>query len=958
MKKIVLLSFALIFAYTTFSQSAGLPVITTPNRKNDRPIELKELKIYVFVADNIASTTVEMLFFNPNNRIMEGELNFPLANRVTVSRFALDVNGEMREGVVVEKEKATQTFEAVTRRQVDPGLVEVTKGNNFKARVYPIPAQGTKKALIAFEEELGGDAKNYIYQLPLNIKRQLKEFSVKVEVVMNKPEVVQSNHPTINLSFTEERNSYISECHQSDVSLDSQIAFSIPKPKEIKNVITYKGKVTSDNYFHINLNVKKEARAKLKPEKIAVVWDESSSAKNRDLEKELKTLTDYLKWVNTGTVQLFTFANTLNKEQTFNVNNGACAELIATLRKMQYDGGTNIGAVDFATIEADEILLFTDGISNFGIKEKLIFKAPVFIINSANISDHNRLESIALSSNGGYINGLELSLDEMLERLTHQQKQFIKASFNPEKIKELYPMAGTKITDHFSCSGIIEGAKANLTLYFGYGNEITESRTITVDNLQGIDNHLGERIWAQKKLHQLLIENDEKAVKSHGKKFNLVTPGTSLIVLDNVEDYVRYEIAPPKSLLAEYNKLAEAKRQTAITHKQNRIEQICEQFKADVKWWENAKDYRKIKITEKQADKDVPPPPPAEVAISDLEIEDDAEMMEISVDISGRDTRSEVKEASPAPSKASIQIKAWDSNATYINELKRVDKQDVYSKYLELKPMYEDLPSFYFDVATYMFQKSLMKEGLRVISNLAELELENVEILRTLGRKLAEFGFDDEALNVFKEVERARSFEPHTYIDLGLAYADKKEYQKAIATLYTVIDKNWDIDIINRFRGIELIVLHEINNIIYHHGKGLDTSFINPCFIKQMPLDMRIVIDWDANDTDIDLWITDPRKEKCSYQNKETRIGGMISNDITGGYGPEEFRLKYAIDGNYIIEANFYGTSKQSLMGKVTVRAFVYTKFGTNKEEKKVLTLQLEPTKEGEYTVGEIQFVK
>ncbi len=903
MKKLVLLSFALIFAYTTFSQSAGLPVITTSNRKNDRPIELKELKISVFVADNIASTTVEMLFFNPNNRIMEGELNFPLANRVTVSRFALDVNGEMREGVVVEKEKATQTFEAIARRQVDPGLVEVTKGNNFKARVYPIPAQGTKKALIAFEEELGGDAKNYIYQLPLNIKRQLKDFSVKVEVVMNKPEVVQSNHPTLNLFFTEERNSYISEYHQSDVSLDSQIAFSIPKPKEIKNVITYKGKVTSDNYFHINLNVKKEARSKLKPEKIAVVWDESSSAKNRDLEKELKALTNYLKWVNTGTVQLFTFANTLNKEQTFNVNNGACAELIATLRKMQYDGGTNIGAVDFATIKADEILLFTDGISNFGTKEKLIFKAPVFIINSANISDHNRLESIALSSNGGYINGLELSLDE---------------------------------------------------------NEITESRTITVDNSQGIDNHLGERIWAQKKLHQLLVENDEKAVKSHGKKFNLVTPGTSLIVLDNVEDYVRYEIAPPKSLLAEYNKLAEAKRQTAITYKQNRIKQICEQFKADVKWWENAKDYRKIKITEKQVDKDVPPPPPpvVEAAISDLEIEDDAEMMEISVDISGRDTRSEVKEASTAPSKASIQIKAWDSNATYINELKRVDKQGVYSKYLELKPMYEELPSFYFDVATYMFQKSLMKEGLRVISNLAELELENVEILRTLARKLAEFGFYDEALNVFKEVERTRSFEPHTYIDLGLAYADKKEYQKAIATLYTVIDKNWDIDIINRFRGIELIVLHEINNIIYHHGKGLDTSFINPCFIKQMPLDMRIVIDWDANDTDIDLWITDPRKEKCSYQNKETRIGGMISNDITGGYGPEEFRLKYAIDGNYIIEANFYGTSKQSLMGKVTVRAFVYTKFGTNKEEKKVLTLQLEPTKEGEYTVGEIQFVK
>lgn len=290
--------------------------------------------------------------------------------------------------------------------------------------------------------------------------------------------------------------------------------------------------------------------------------------------------------------------------------------------------------------------------------------------------------------------------------------------------------------------------------------------------------------------------------------------------------------------------------------------------------------------------------------------------------------------------------------------LKSVQTKDIYSKYIELKTKYKQKPSFYFDIATYMFQKSLREEGLRVISNLAELELKNPELLRALGRKLFEYKYYDEAIFLFNEVLENRPFEPHSYIDLGMAYAEKGDTQKAIEYLYKVIEKNWDADIINRFNGIELIVIHDINNIIWQSSKTLDTSFIEDCFLKDMPVDIRIVIDWDVNDTDIDLMIKDSTGEVCSYSNKETHIGGKISNDITQGYGPEEFRLKKAISGAYTIIANFYGTNKQSQLGKVTVRAFIYTDFNTKSEKKQILTLQLSPEKRDEYTIGEIEFKK
>jgi uncharacterized protein YfaP (DUF2135 family) len=85
-------------------------------------------------------------------------------------------------------------------------------------------------------------------------------------------------------------------------------------------------------------------------------------------------------------------------------------------------------------------------------------------------------------------------------------------------------------------------------------------------------------------------------------------------------------------------------------------------------------------------------------------------------------------------------------------------------------------------------------------------------------------------------------------------------------------------------------------------------------------------------------------------------LGGRISNDITQGYGPEEFRLKKAIPGTYEITAKFFSSRKQTLLNNVTVRAFIYSNFGTKEEQKRVLTVQLEPQNGGEYLLGEIEF--
>jgi hypothetical protein len=64
----------------------------------------------------------------------------------------------MRAAVPVDKGKGRQVFEDVTRQRIDPALLEVTQGDNFKLRVYPLDPGQTRRVRLTYSERLGGDA--------------------------------------------------------------------------------------------------------------------------------------------------------------------------------------------------------------------------------------------------------------------------------------------------------------------------------------------------------------------------------------------------------------------------------------------------------------------------------------------------------------------------------------------------------------------------------------------------------------------------------------------------------------------------------------------------------------------------------------------------------------------------------------------------------------------------------
>ena len=194
MKKTLLL---LTLFIVSLSYSQKTPVLQV----GEKQLALSSLDVKVTIVGNIATTTYDMSFYNATSRVLEGELKFPLAENQEISRLALEMNGKLREAVVVEKELGRIAFEGIVRRGVDPALLEKGKGNTYNVRVYPISPNGHKRVVIAYEQELLYKDEAHYYHLPLNFKDELNSFSVFIETLnQNRKQIIIEGDDTMTFS--------------------------------------------------------------------------------------------------------------------------------------------------------------------------------------------------------------------------------------------------------------------------------------------------------------------------------------------------------------------------------------------------------------------------------------------------------------------------------------------------------------------------------------------------------------------------------------------------------------------------------------------------------------------------------------------------------------------------------------------------------------------------------------
>ncbi|WP_325426413.1 VIT domain-containing protein, partial [Aquabacterium sp.] len=358
------------------------------------PIELRQYRQEVTVVGQSVQMRLLLEFHNPNPRVLEGELQFPLHEGQIVSGFALDIDGQLRRAVPVAKARGLQVFEDTIRARVDPALLEATAGNQYKLRVYPLPAGGSRTVVLDLTQALpAGGASGHARPLllPLGMASGVTRASLSVRLVGMTPAMLRASTQGLlqqALQVRADGPDTLVQLPPQALARAASVSLHLQAPADATLQAAH---FDGQDFVYSELPAPGGSAPRPAPRRLALVWDASGSAAQRNLPRELALLDAlFARWQNLS-VNLFVLRDRLEAPQTFSVQRGQWRALRERLQAEAFDGATQLGAVQLNAQAGDLALLFSDGQSTFGTRRSPGVDMPTFVVQSSLGSDAARL---------------------------------------------------------------------------------------------------------------------------------------------------------------------------------------------------------------------------------------------------------------------------------------------------------------------------------------------------------------------------------------------------------------------------------------------------------------------------------------------------------------------------------------------------------------------------------------
>src|SRR2546421_93889 len=154
-------------------------------------MEVSYVKVITRINDQIAITSLDQEFYNPNPSRLEGTFVFPIPKGAHINKFTMEIDGKQVEAELLGADKARHIYEEIVRKAKDPALLEYAGRDIFKVRIFPIEPNSHKRITLSYTQLLKSDEGLISYTLPLNTEkfsaRPIKNVSVKVELDTKRP---------------------------------------------------------------------------------------------------------------------------------------------------------------------------------------------------------------------------------------------------------------------------------------------------------------------------------------------------------------------------------------------------------------------------------------------------------------------------------------------------------------------------------------------------------------------------------------------------------------------------------------------------------------------------------------------------------------------------------------------------------------------------------------------------
>ena len=564
----------------------------SPTDTSMGPLGIKYQRVSAEIIDGAAVTKVEQVFVNSSNRQLEAHYVFPLPRGAALQEFYLWINGKRTKGEMLEKQKATDIYEGIVRRLQDPGLLEYVDTDAFRARVFPVPANGEQKIELTFSQVLDFNAGLYQYHYPLGAgTRGAPKLTVKQDftfsaTIKSKVPLRSIYSPTHKLGVSRKgENEAVTGLELgagADISKDLDLFFTVSDKSIGLTFMSHRPDPEQPGYFMALISPKTDIKAEdVISKRVTFVIDTSGSM----MGDRMKLARDSLKYC----------VQKLNAKDEFNVvrfstdvealfekpqqaSEGNIKKALEFVSGLEAIGGT---AIDEAMVRALKdganrgdkphmVMFITDGHPTVGeTDEAAISKdakaanqgSRVFTFGVGDDLNARLLDRMAEEGSGTADfardgKDFEVKIGGFFDKVANPVLSDLALDLNAFGAYDVYPK---KLGDLFKGAQLVvmgryrtpKDGTVLLTGQFNGKKQVFEYRGDATKESKQFD--FVPRLWAIRKVGYLLEEIRLRGEKPElreeivalGKKYGIVTPYTSYLVVEDTPMPVAQNRPPP-----------------------------------------------------------------------------------------------------------------------------------------------------------------------------------------------------------------------------------------------------------------------------------------------------------------------------------------------------------------------------------------------------------------------------
>jgi Ca-activated chloride channel homolog len=548
------------------------PFLVRPGHFSFAPLEVASHHVEVKIDGQVALTSIDQEFYNPNDQRLEGTYMFPVPKGAHIDKFSMEIGGKMVDAELLGADKARQIYEDIVRKIRDPALLEYVGRDLFKVRIFPIEPRSRKPVKISYTEVLRSDAGTVTYNYPLSTEKfsaqPIKSLSVKVEVKSEQPiaSIYSPSHKVEIRRDGANRAVIGYESKDERPETDFQLVYNSEARDVALSLITDK-RDSEDGYFLLLAAPTLAKEDKPVPKDVVFVVDTSGSMAGAKLQQAKKALEfcvenlngeDRFEIVRFSTEAEPLFGKLVDADSD---HRKRASNFIGELKPI---GGTAIADALQAALKARTektgrpflIIFLTDGLPTVGTRNPDEIVAEVKKAGDARIfsfgigSDVNTqlLDQIAEGTRAfsQYVlanEDLEVKVSNFYTRIKEPVLTNVRLEFGggvrtsklyPAQLPDLFKGDQLVITGRYTGSGEVE---AKLT---GIANGRAQTFNYKV-KFNDSSNDYVARLWATRRVGFLLDE-----IRIHGetnelrdeatdlaRRFGIVTPYTAYLIVED-----------------------------------------------------------------------------------------------------------------------------------------------------------------------------------------------------------------------------------------------------------------------------------------------------------------------------------------------------------------------------------------------------------------------------------------